>query len=153
MAQRRRAVCRVEAGRALMRRGAAVVLGLAVAPFAGAQSGCGASLPGTPQRVEGGRYTVAYAVAPDPVPMGTHFVVDFAVCARDGAPTPVEVRIDATMPEHRHGMNYRPTVTTLAPGVYRAEGMLFHMPGRWDITFDVVHGNRTDRLTSTLRVE
>jgi len=31
-------------------------------------------------------------------------VLEFAVC-----PTPQSVRVDAWMPEHRHGMNYRPT--------------------------------------------
>ena len=40
------------------------------------------------------------------------------------------------MPAHRHGMNYRATVSTLSPGVYRAEGLMFHMPGRWRVIFD-----------------
>ena len=57
------------------------------------------------------------------------------------------------MPEHRHGMNYRPEVTQISPGVYRAEGLLFHMPGRWDLTFDIVTGGTTQRLAATLHVE
>ncbi len=31
------------------------------------------------------------------------------------------MRVDADMPAHRHGMNYRATVATLSPGGYRAE--------------------------------
>jgi len=135
-----------------MRRWLAVALAIVAGP-ACAQVECGASLPGPAARAEDARYVVAYALTPATVAVGAHFVVDFAVCPRAGAPAPEEVRIDATMPEHRHGMNYRPEVTQVAPGLYRAQGMLFHMPGRWDLTFDVVARGRADRLTATLRVE
>ena len=38
-------------------------------------------------------------------------------------------------------MNYRPVVTARPVGAsYRADGLMFHMPGRWDLTFDVVAG-------------
>jgi hypothetical protein len=50
-------------------------------------------------------------------------------------------------------MNYRAGVTVVKPGTYRAEGLLFHMPGRWDLTFDVVSGNSVERLASVIRVE
>ena len=56
------------------------------------------------------------------------------------------------MPEHRHGMNYRPVVSARS-AAYRAEGMLFHMPGRWDVTFDVEGNGRSERLTAVLQVE
>jgi hypothetical protein len=45
--------------------------------------------------------------------------------------------VDAQMPEHRHGMNYRPTVSATGNGRYVAEGLLFHMPSRWQLRFDV----------------
>jgi hypothetical protein len=64
----------------------------------------------------------------------------------------VRLRVDATMPEHRHGMNYRPVVSARS-AAYRAEGMLFHMPGRWDVTFDVEGNGRSERLTAVLQVE
>ena len=57
---------------------------------------------------------------------------------------PENVAVDAWMPEHRHGMNYRPTVTRLAPGRWRAEGLMFHMPGRWELVF-TVDGERLAR--------
>ena len=136
-----------------MRRWIVAVVALCVAPIAGAQGDCDAALAGTPRRVSDARYVVAYVVSPDPIAVGAHFVIDFAVCPRDGAPPPDAMRIDATMPEHRHGMNYHPTVTARAPGYWHAEGMLFHMPGRWDLAFDVVTGTRSERITSTLRVE
>jgi len=114
---------------------------------------CGSDLAGSRHTVENTHYTVAYATTPDPIPVGQHFVVDFAVCTHAGAKLPQAVRVDATMPEHKHGMNYRPGVTTVRPGTYRAEGLLFHMPGRWDLTFDLVAGNATERITQTLRLE
>ena len=114
---------------------------------------CGSTLPGDKRVLENARYQVAYRTAPQNVPVGTHFVVDFAVCPRGKAAAPTAVRVDANMPDHRHGMNYRPVVTKVSPGVYHADGLLFHMPGRWDLTFDIVTGNTTQRLASTLRVE
>ena len=131
-------------------RGAAAACTLAAA---GAAFACGEGLDSARTTVDAGKYTVAYATTPAPIVVGQHFRVDFAVCPKAGAPAAQSVRVDATMPEHRHGMNYRPSVTSPRPGVWRAEGLLFHMPGRWDLTFDVVAGGATQRVTSTLRVE
>lgn len=44
--------------------------------------------------------------------------------------------LDATMPEHRHGMNYRPTLVALGGGRWRADGLLWHMSGLWELRFD-----------------
>jgi len=129
------------------------LIGVLAAAGVEAAEPCGAALTGDKRILQNARYQVAYLTDINPVPAGRHFVVDFAVCPRGDAPPPSAVRVDANMPEHRHGMNYRPVVTTTAPGVYRAEGLLFHMPGRWDLTFDLVTGNTTQRLASTLRVE
>ena len=91
---------------------------------------CGETLVGARTTVENSGYTIVFTTAPSPVEVGKHFTVDFAVCPRAGATKPQAVRVDANMPEHRHGMNYRPRVTTTAPGVDRGEGLVFHMPGR-----------------------
>ena len=120
---------------------------------AGAVEGCGEQIGGTHRTVENPHYVVVYATTPSPIEVGRHFIVDFAVCSRTGRAAPKAVRVDANMPEHRHGMNYRPGVVVVAPGTYRAEGLLFHMPGRWDLTFDVVTGHSSERLADTLRVE
>jgi hypothetical protein len=55
------------------------------------------------------------------------------------------VSVNATMPEHQHGMNYRPRVqlqptsgsSSAEPRVLLAQGMVFHMPGRWQIEIHV----------------
>ena len=94
-----------------------------------------------------------YRTAPDPIPMGRHFAIDFALCPRGEAKVPGEVRVDAQMPEHRHGMNYRPSVKSLGQGLYRAEGLMFHMPGRWELVFELRDGATPPlRLAQSLQV-
>ena len=122
-----------------------------VMPDAGAGA-CGDEL-GSRRRLEGDRYVVAYVTVPAPIVAGEHFAVDFFVCPRAGTATPDSVRIDAMMPEHRHGMNYRPEIVAAKNGRYRADGLLFHMSGRWDLTFDLTDAAGTDRLTATLQLE
>ena len=48
-----------------------------------------------------------------------------------------DIVIDAHMPAHGHGMNYRPTATRDAPGRFRFTGLMLHMPGTWRLTFDL----------------
>jgi hypothetical protein len=54
------------------------------------------------------------------------------------------------MPEHRHGMNYRPSVKPLGDGRWRVEGLMFHMPGRWELQLDVRADGRSERLLDTI---
>lgn len=61
------------------------------------------------------------------------------------------LRVDATMPEHRHGMNYRPRLVPQGEG-WRAEGLLFHMSGRWELRFDVEHGGRVQSLREAVEL-
>jgi hypothetical protein len=100
----------------------------------------------------GSRYVIAYRTAPSTIAASQHFAIDFTVCAIGKAPAPRTVRVDASMPEHRHGMNYKTAVIARGPGRYRAEGLLFHMSGRWQIAFDVVAGSTTERITSPVEL-
>ena len=93
---------------------------------------------------------------PDTVAIGQHFTVELAVCAKDNTVKPDTVRVDAHMPEHRHGMNYKTKVHSVdgpesnRSGRYRAEGLMFHMPGRWEYIFEVRAGTNTERLTTSV---
>lgn len=102
-------------------------------------------------RAETAGIVVVFTTRPPVIEVGRHFVVDVRVCAEGTAP--VLTRLDADMPEHRHGMNYRPTLTATGEGRYVAEGLLFHMPGLWRLTFDVEHGGRRTRLATDLVLE
>lgn len=82
---------------------------------------------------EGTGAPAAFVMVSD-VPLAKPFSFEVAVC---GPEVPLEVHVDAIMPAHQHGMNYEPTVTRLGQGVYRVEGMLFHMPGLWQVRVDI----------------
>ena len=110
---------------------------------------CGVDVPGA-KKVESSEYVLAYRTMPAPVPMGRHFTVDLVVCPRSGAAVPDRVQVDAHMPEHRHGMNYKALVKPLGSGRFHAEGLMFHMPGRWELLFDVQDGGSTVRLTDSI---
>lgn len=122
---------------------------LAVLP--GAARAC-ADLAGA-MKVESDRYLLVYRTNPGKLPVGQHFTMDLAVCAKGGQPAPELVRVDAHMPEHRHGMNYRTTVKPGEGGRYLAEGFMFHMPGRWEFIFEVRGGGKTDRVTRSVTLE
>jgi hypothetical protein len=101
-------------------------------------------------RLESRDLVVLFRTVPAPIEVGRHFAVEAVVCAAAPART---LRVDAGMPEHRHGMNYRARVSAAGDGRYVAEGLLFHMPGRWQLLFDVEHGGRTERLMADILLE
>jgi hypothetical protein len=103
-------------------------------------------------RTESDGVVVVFRTAPASIEVGRHFAVETVVCAAEGG-APALTWVDAAMPEHRHGMNYRPTLTAKGEGRYVAEGFLFHMPGRWQLIFDVARGERRARLTTDLELE
>lgn len=102
-------------------------------------------------RVESAGVVIVFRTLPPAIELGRHFAVEALVCGTGAAP--VLARVDAQMPEHRHGMNYRASVTAKGGGRYVAEGLLFHMPGRWELSFDVDDGGRRTRLATDLIIE
>ncbi len=58
--------------------------------------------------------------------------------------TPRLIVVDAQMPEHGHGMNVAPTILLDEQGG-RADGMLFHMTGRWEVDVDIDDGCTVER--------
>jgi len=156
---------RARIGRRLGRRGRFVALGMlagvsaigllsASAPSIarGAPPPCEAP-PGfdSPQRLESADVVVLYRTLPAPIALDRTFAVEAVVCP--APPGPGGLAVDAYMPEHRHGMNYRPRVSRRSDGVYLAEGLLFHMPGHWQLRFDVARDGRTDRLSADVELD
>lgn len=88
-------------------------------------------------KVEGSDYVVAWRPEPSTLQVGEFFAIEMATCSKSRAAPPTQLRVDAVMPEHKHGMNYRPAVTSIGEGRFRAEGLLLHMPGLWEFSFDV----------------
>jgi hypothetical protein len=102
-------------------------------------------------RAEAEGIVVVFAARPPAIEVGRHFALDVRVCA-DGTP-PALARVDADMPAHRHGMNYRPSLAASGEGRYVADGFLFHMPGRWRLLFDLEREGRRTRLATEIVVE
>ena len=122
---------------------------LLVALLLAAPAAKACELPGGDvKQVQSARYLVLYRTQPSPLRVGQHFAVDFAVC-----PAPESVRVDAWMPEHKHGMNYRPTVTAEGEGRYRAEGLMLHMAGKWELVFEVRASDSVERVAQAIRLE
>ena len=94
-------------------------------------------------RLESPRFVLAFR--PESISVAQHFSIEIGVCAKSAA-MPESVKVDAHMPEHRHGMNYAPAVKPLGPGRWRAEGLMFHMPGKWEFVFEIRAAGTTDRL-------
>jgi hypothetical protein len=76
---------------------------------------------------------------------GERFKMTVDVERTDGEPMLASLAIDSRMPEHSHGMKREPRIVELAPGRFEVSGMLFHMPGYWEIYFDLTRGAVTER--------
>ncbi len=98
------------------------------------------------------RYLMAFRTDPLRIEVGEPFALVVNVCTRRGGAAELRA-VDASMPEHRHGMNYRATIAAKGEGRFRAEGLLFHMPGRWEINFDVAAGAESERLTHDIIIK
>ncbi|MBS0336295.1 MAG: hypothetical protein JSS40_05695 [Proteobacteria bacterium] len=131
---------------------AGVLAAALLLPAVGEAQQCSPFLPGGRQ-VESARFLLAYRSVPEKIAVGKHFALELAVCPKAGVPGPESLRVDAHMPEHRHGMNYKAQVAAAPGGRYKAEGLMFHMPGRWELVFDVRSGGTTDRLTQSVTLE
>ena len=137
----------------------ALVTGLALlgAPVQAKDKGegadCGADLPAAhrviaadPAHAAG--VTVAFVPDPAPWAVSRHFGLRGVLCG------PARLlRVDADMPAHRHGMNYRPTLQWQEGGRFTAQGLMLHMPGRWRIRFEVETQGRRQWLDHTVEVK
>ena len=68
--------------------------------------------------------------------VGRFFALELQFCAADAPLSPAQLRLDALMPAHGHGMNYRARVYERGAGRYAIDGLLFHMPGDWRVRID-----------------
>jgi len=81
-----------------------------------------------------------------PLAVGRHVVLRVQLCPADAT----LARVDATMPAHRHGMNYRPSIQALGGGQWRVQGVMLHMAGLWDLQLDVQADGRQVSLHDTI---
>ena len=79
--------------------------------------------------------TLVYRTQPSPIELTQPFVLHLRFCRDDKIVEVDNLKLDATMPAHGHGMNYEPSIKKRSEGEYETIGMLFHMPGAWRVEF------------------
>ena len=90
----------------------------------------------------------------DPLAINTIHSWELVLYTADGAPlSGALMSVVGGMPDHDHGLPTSPVVTgEVAPGRYLLEGMRFHMPGRWLLTFDVISDQGSESATLEFRL-
>jgi hypothetical protein len=99
-----------------------------------------------------GTYIVELRSIPTAIEVGRPFTLEVRV-APDNAGDDLGIMVDAGMPEHAHGMNLVPRDRRMTDGTFSVEGMLFHMPGAWEIYVDVTRAGETERATFDVMVD
>lgn len=125
---------------------------------------------GCPRRItsNAGSYTICWGASTDPMPHNAPFALDVSVydAARPAAPAEmVALTVDAAMPEHGHGLVQPPVVRAIGfsvpkeklpdhalvhgaavgNGRFEVQDLRLHMPGRWEIYFDIGRGAVIER--------
>lgn len=102
-----------------------------------------------------GTYRILYSPGPDEIPLNELFSMRVQVldAARAEPDADASLDVDAAMPAHRHGMYTRARVRGGEGGVFVVEGMLLHMPGAWEIYFDVTRDGITERAQVAVELE
>jgi hypothetical protein len=111
---------------------------------------------GTEVRSNDGSWRVVYKVEDAGIRRGETFALDAWVFGAEEATAPrtdVSLAVDAAMPQHGHGMNRVPRIEKLPDGEFRVDGLLFHMPGKWELYFDVARGPLVERAQVDVEVE
>ncbi len=96
---------------------------------------------------------VAYRWEPGELKVGQFFAAEIVACRTPKEEPVRDIVIDAAMPAHGHGMNYRPSSARTAAGHYRITGLMLHMPGTWRVTIDLLQGSKRTRLTHEVNLK
>jgi len=120
---------------------------LALGPVTGGLLSCGAGADEAqaPARIAGrtarGLFEVEVEIQGGGIPLNEPF--ELGVSLRSGA-DPGQLLpgrtllVEGWMPGHGHGMLRQSQVDDLGGGRYRVRGMLFHMPGEWELRIKVI---------------
>jgi len=102
-----------------------------------------------------GGWVLSWTSDPSELPLNETFDLHIRVRAPDGAlpPEGLELAVDAAMPQHQHGMNRRAELQPRGRGEWLARGLLFHMPGQWQIYFDITHAGVTERAQCPITLD
>lgn len=102
-------------------------------------------------RINGKSVVLDWRVEPAPLRLNEFFTVVVSACERSSQRVST-LKVEATMPAHQHGMNYLPKTVARGDGTFRAQGLLLHMPGRWEFSFDVASASTRETLRSSVEL-
>jgi len=111
------------------------------------------STDGGAVRLQGASHSAALAADPSDIVIGHVFATEITACRSDGTPFDGEITLNATMPAHGHGMNTAAEIVRLGPGRFRAEGLMFHMPGVWRVQLQLSDQATDDDLEADVTVQ
>ena len=97
-------------------------------------------------------WSIAVDIHPDTVLLNQPFDATIHICSKSGD-LPDQLKVDATMPAHNHGMNYNPKMSRLADRQYKVENLLFHMPGIWELEVTTLDNGVPHRFTHDLKIQ
>ena len=97
-------------------------------------------------------WSIKWRALAQEIPVGEPFAVEVVVEGDPDRLQDVLIHVDAEMPHHGHGMNFIPEISG-EPGHWVATGLLLHMPGRWEVSVDVLEDGRMERAQWTIEVE
>jgi DNA-binding beta-propeller fold protein YncE len=104
----------------------------------------------------GGGYGLDVVSVPRPIPMGELFDIEVVVregCRSGATAGKIVLEADAVMPGHGHGMNTHPRISPLGEGRFLVSGLRLHMPGRWELHFDILRDGVTERAQVGMAVD
>jgi hypothetical protein len=108
-----------------------------------------------PQFSTQGLYTASVTSALDPIIINQ--MHSWTLHLENAAKEPIDnavITVDGGMPAHNHGLPTSPEVTeALGNGDYLVEGLLFQMPGHWQVSFEISVDGQTDSVTFDFNLE
>jgi hypothetical protein len=90
--------------------------------------------------------TLHYRTDPSPLRVAQHFSMQFRACRAEQSLKLDAFKVDALMPKHGHGMNYKANIEMQRDGLYEATGMLFHMSGQWQIRINLSYDGHAQQV-------
>ncbi len=136
----------------LLPAAALIVLAAAFIAIRMMQASPPAGDPAREKPTEAGHFIVAIAPRDTPFVRARLHGWFVTVTTPDGAPVRgAAITVGGGMAQHGHGLPTEPAVSgEVEPGRYLVEGVRFHMPGRWQFSFDIAAGDLRDRVSFDL---
>ncbi|MEM8649851.1 MAG: hypothetical protein AAGF54_04915 [Pseudomonadota bacterium] len=97
-------------------------------------------------------WRVQVLLKPKDIPLNAPFDAVVILCSQPEM-LPSQVTVDATMPAHKHGMNYDPEVTRVDGHRYEVKNLVFHMPGTWRLEVTAYEGDKPHRFTHEVPIQ